>query len=254
MENKEDDLDVNNPEENDEEESSLETTPPEGSEPVKTPEEEAQDLLGKKNDKKIVVDKDRFNDRNDKAKLYETFAPVIDKIKDNPELVEELLDINNKGSLADRVAQMERERKDEKQRELRGAVTSAISKWPSFKKDWSEIESQVTMFIQRGVSPQDAIRRSYLALHPEEAETEAKRIAQENANATGQFQSGGGRSPVVIDTKESPKLNERERKVAHDLMGKNMHGTTLFKSEEDYANALKKHDAHLRATGFYDLP
>ena len=71
----------------------------------------------------------------------------------------------------------------------------------------------------------------------------------------GIFKSGGGHSPTVIDTKESPKLNERERKVAKDLLGKDFgNGQVLFKSEEDYANLLKKHEAHLKSTGFYNLP
>ena len=168
----------------------------------------------------------------------------------------ELLETKKKGSLEDRIFQMEEERKTASRRELREAVTEAISKWgKDFKNDWTEIEEQVTMFIKRGLTAKDAMRRSYLALHPEAAEAESKIIAQENANATGSFQSGGGYRPTIIDTKESPQLNERERKVAKDLLGKDFgNGQVLFKSEEDYAKLLKKHEGYLKSSGFYNLP
>lgn len=230
---------------------------PVGSEPVKTPGEPvktADELLS--GSKRILVDKDRFDDRNDKAKLYEAFAPIIDKVKDNPELVSKLLETDKKGSLEDRVAQMEADRRISKQRELRSAVEEALSKWPGFEKDWSELSEQVDMLVRRGLSARDALRRSYLALHPEAAEAEAKLIATENANALGSFQPASSRAPNIIqNTKKEANLNEREKKVAQDLMGKDYGGGFVpIKSEEDYARLLEKHKEHLRARGFYDLP
>lgn len=218
-----------------------------------SPEEKAKELL--RGEKRILVDKDRFNDRNDKAKLYETFAPLIDKIKDKPELVEELLEIKKKGSLEERVLQMEEERKTEKRRELTVAVTDALSKWQGFEKDWPEIQDQVENLFKRGLPFKEAIRRSYLALHPEEAENEAKRIAQENVNAEGIYSSSFSRAPQTYKEKKETKLNEREKKVAQDLLGKDFGGGFIpIKSEEDYARLLEKHKDHLRAKGFYDLP
>ena len=219
-----------------------------------TPEEKAKRLI-KGEEKRILVDKDRFNDRNDKAKLYEAFAPLIDKIKDKPDLVEELLEIKKKGSLEERVAQMEEERNEEKRRDFKTAITDALSKWENFEKDWPELEDQTKMLIKRGLSAKEAIRRSYLSFHPEEAENEAKRIAQENINSEGIFESNFSRAPRTFKQKEESKLNEREKKVAQDLFGKDYGGGFIpVKSEEDYANLLKKHEAHLRAKGFYDLP
>lgn len=222
-----------------------------------TPEQKAARLLTEGGDKgkKILVDSDRFNDRNDKAKLYETFAPIIDKVKGDPELVARLLDTKNKGSLEDRVNQMEQERKDAKQGEIKAAVTAAIKRFKGFEKDWPEIRDQVEMLAKRGLPFEEAIRRSYLALHPEEAVAEATRIAAEVNNGQGAFRSGGGYAPHILDTKQEPKLNERERKVAHDLLGKDFgNGMVLIKSESDYAQLLEKHKDHLRAKGFFDLP
>lgn len=218
-----------------------------------SPEDKANTLI-QKDEKRILVDKDRFDDRNEKAKLAETFAPVIDKLKDDPDLVKQILGTKGKDSLEDRVAQMENERKDTKRRELTEAVTEAITKWSSFEKDWSDLEPQVEMLTKRGVGVKDAIRRSFLALHPEEAEAESKRMAQENANISGQFPSSTGHTPVVVNTTESPQLNEREQKVAKDLIGKSMDGWTGFKSAEEYATALEKNKEYLKAKGFYLLP
>ena len=237
---------------------SPEQKPSDGREPVKTPEktpdEIAKELLGQ--GKRILVDKDRFDDRNDKAKLYETFAPIIEKIKDKPDIVEKLLEVDKKGSLEDRMNRMEEDRRAEKRRELTDAVKQALTRWPDFGKDYAEIQDQVDLFIKRGVPAGDALRRSYLALHPEEAQAEAERMAKENANAFGQFSpASGSRSvPPVQQRKTETTLNEREKIVAQDLLGKDFGGGFVpVKSEEDYARLLEKHKDYLRARGFFDL-
>lgn len=215
----------------------------------------ADDLL--RDDKRILVDRDRFNDRNDKAKIYEAFAPIIDKLKDNPEAVEKLLEVDKKGSLEERVAQMEEERRMSKQAEMTGAVNDALSKWEDFHKDFPAIKAQVKLLVENhGLSFREAIRRSYFAYKPELALAEARDFAKEGFNAGGQFQSGGGMSPKIkSDDKEAPKLNEREMKVAQDLLGKDFGGgKVLVKSAEDYAKLIEKHKDYLKSKGFYDLP
>lgn len=220
-----------------------------------SPDKKADELL-KGDDKRILVDKDRFNDRNDKAKLYEAFAPIIDKVKDNPKLVDEILETDKKGTLEDRVAQMETDKKSEKQQEYKEAVTDALSKWPTFEKDWSELRDQVEMLVKNnGLKVKDAIRRSFLALHPEEAQAESKRMANENANTLGEFKSGGSQAPHPEGQEEETDLNEREVKVAESLIGKDFGGGFVpVKSKADYAKLLKKHENHMKTTGFYDLP
>ncbi len=221
--------------------------------PETSPEKKADELL-KGDEKRILVDKDRFNDRNDKAKLYEAFAPIIDKVKDNPDLVNKLLDTDKKGTLEDRVAQMETDKKSEKQREYKEAVTDALSKWSTFEKDWPELRDQVEMLVKNnGLKVKDAIRRSFLALHPEEAQAESKRMASENANTLGEFKSGGSQVPKPEGQEEETNLNEREVKVAESLIGKDFGGGFVpIKSKADYAKLLEKHKDHMKATGFYD--
>lgn len=227
---------------------------PAGSEPVKTPEETIDELLNQ--DKRILVDKDRFNDRNDKAKLYETFAPLIDKIKDKPDLVAELLETKEKGSLESRFNQMEQEMKETKRRELREAVSDALNRWPGFDKDWSEIREDVDKWTKKGLNVKDAISRVYIAFRPELAVKEAERIAKENFNASGAFiPSRGGRSPQVIPDKDKVVLNDMQKKVFQDLVGKDFGGGFIpIKSEEDYVRLMEKHRAHMTALNYYQLP
>jgi len=220
----------------------------------KMPDEIAKELLDQ--GKRILVDKNRFDDRNDKAKLYEIFAPIIDKVKDKPDLIEKLLDVDKKGSLEDRMNRMEEDRRDEKRKELTDAVKQALTRWPDFGKDYPEIKDQVDLLIKRGVHAGDALRRSYLALHPEEAQAEAERMAKENANALGQFSpvSGSRSVPPIQQKKTETTLNEREKIVVQDLLGKDFGGGFVpVKSEEDYARLLEKHKDYLRARGFFDL-
>ena len=251
---------VKQPDETGGEQSDSETNDSTGSEAVENTEEEkteeekkptADDLL--EGDKRILVDKDRFNDRNEKAKLYETFAPVIDQYKDNPEKLQELLQTDKKGSLEDRLASIEQDQKESKQKELKGAVDEAIGRWENFAKDWPEIKEHAYA-LMKNINPKEAIRRAYIAYRPEEAVKEQERIAQDQINTQGTYtpSEGGYRPPV--DTSASNKLNEREKKVAHDLLGKSIGNWSPVKSEEEYATLLKKHEGHLRSKGFYDLP
>jgi len=217
-------------------------TPPVGSEPVKTPEELAEELLKNPPKDKRIVDVDRFNDLNEKAKLYETHAPLLDKILKDPELVEQLLETKEKGDLASRVAKMEEERNTEKRNELRSAVVEALSKWPGLEKDWTEISEDVTRLARKGLSYRDALRRSYLALHPEEAQAEAERVARENANVLGKFQTSVSYSPKIKIESSETELTPGEQQIAK----------ALGKTEKEYGALLKKHEAHMKAKGFYD--
>lgn len=223
---------------------------------IETSEQKAKRLAGK-GEKRILVDQDRFNEINDQSKLYKVFAPIIDKVKGDPELVSKILGTNDKNSLRDRVAQLESEKKNEKERELEKALGATLSKWPDFEKDWPKLRKQVEILSQ-DMPVEEAMKRSYLALHPEEMMKEAQRMAQEKVNLAGTFLGGGGgRSPDIMNYRreDEPKLNERERKVAQNLLGKDLGGGfVLIKSEADYANLLKKNEDWLRARGFYDLP
>ena len=162
MENEEDKKDVKL-EETGEDTSTSDDTTSTGSEPLENSEEDvakkADELLkdGTSPKKDITVSKEKFDDRNKKAKLYEAHAPLLEKVLKNPDLVEELLETRTKGNLEDRLAQLEEERKVVKRQELREAVTEALTKWSGFDKDWPEIREDVDRLVKRGLSYQESI-------------------------------------------------------------------------------------------------
>ena len=236
--------DVKQPEGTGEEKSAPEETTPTVSEDVKTPEEQtpaqkAEALL----DNKRVVDAKRFNEINDKAKMYDTHALLLDKVLKNPDLVEELLETKKKGALEEQVAQLVEERKVEKRNEIRTALTSALSKWPNLANEWAEIQPMVDMlYKQKGLPYEEAIRRSYIAEHPEVAQEESQRIASEALNRRGALSGGGSNPPEVAKVKTGRELNTGEQRVAR----------AYGKSDEEYAGLLQKHDSWLRQAGFYE--
>ena len=219
-------------------------TSPDGSEAVKTPEELADELLnqGREGKQRRIVDTEKFNEINDKAKAYDAFAPAIDKLKGNPELIDELLETKKKGDLETRVARMEADQKEAKRNEMRGALTEALSKWPNFGNEWGEISEDVEKFMKKGYSARDAMSRFYIALHPEAAQAEAERIAKENALSLGKYSSSNSFAPKIkIQPSNEVELTPGERQVAK----------SLGKSEAEYAALLEKHKSHMKARGFY---
>lgn len=208
--------------------SPAEKEQPEVREDVKTPEE-----IGKKADelieKRILVDKDRFNERNDKAKLFETHAPLLEKVLKDPELVERLLEQEQGSNVEDRLARLEEERKAEKRSEIRGAVSEALSRWPEFEKSWSDIQPLADS-LSKKYSYKEALNRAYLAIHPEAAQAEAERIASEAGNKAGTFSMGGSYSPNPSKINPQTKLTDADKRNAK----------ALGKTEQEYAKVLDK--------------
>ena len=189
---------------------------------------------------KRVVDADRFNEMNDKAKAFDAFAPIADKIKDKPEIIDNLLKFQG---LEKKVTDIEEEAKARKRSELKDAVSYALGNWPGFESDWNEIREDTERLMKRGLNAKDAMRRSYLAMHPEAVQAEAERMAKEHGNRQGEFQGGGGYVP-------KPKLkNESVRELTP---GERAMAQKLGKSEEEYGQLLNKHEGWLRARGFTD--
>jgi len=197
----------------------------------------AQALLdGTSKDKKIVVKKDRFDDRNEKAKLYEAHAPLLDKVLKDPELVEKLLETDGQGNVEGRLERLEAERKAEKRSEMRRVVTESITRWPNFEESWGEVQPMMDVLVKKGYSYQDAMSRAYIAIHPEVAQAETERIAREGFNREGSFSFGG--SPIRINKiQPENKLSEDEKKVFRALSGH----AHMPKEEADYARLMDKH-------------
>lgn len=210
-----------------------------------TPQQKAEKLLkdGTPADKEIKVNKKTFDDRNDKAKLYETHAPLLDKVLKDPGLVERLLETQEKGDLGVRLSKLEEDRKLEKQRELREAVTEAVSNWPDFEKSWPEVKSLFESLSRQGLPSREALRRAYFAVNPEAAAAEAERAKQEGHKALGVHSSPAGYPSKAGQPKEKPNLSDGERHMAR----------VFGKSEEEYGKMMETHKTWLKERGFYDV-
>ena len=208
-----------------------------GEEDVGTKAEKLLD--GTSPNKKITVKKERFDDLNGKAKLYEAHAPLLDKVLKDPEAVEKFLDTENQGDLESRMARLEEANKAKKRVEMRTALSEALTRWPDLEKSWSDIKPIVDSLVSKGHSFAEALSRGYIATHPEAAGAEAERITREGLNRAGSFSSGGARAPKV--NKADSSLSDAEKQVAR----------ALGKSEEEYAKLLEKHKDWM-STNFRD--
>lgn len=211
---------------------------------TETAAEKAEKLLdGTSKDKDFSIKKEKYDELSEKAKLYEANMVLIDKLNKRPDVVEELLETQKKGSLEAQVSQLFEESKVRKQRELREAVTNAFDTWKDFGDAWKNegLSEDVDRLVKRGISYGEAIRRSYLALHPEAIQAEAERIARGGLNEHGSFSINSSYSPKTFQTKNH-QLSEGEKAQAK------MRGI----SEEAYAGLLTKHEKYLKARGFGD--
>ena len=188
-------------------------------------------LDGTDRDKNITIKKDKYDDRNEKAKILEAYAPLLDKVLKDPELVERLLETQEKGDVESRLRQLEEERKSEKRTEMRNAVNEMIERWgKDFENSWVEVEPIVVELYKKGIPYKKALRNTYLAFHPEAIEVEAKRLTSEALNREGNFSEEGGFSPNVNRITSPTKLTEDEKKI----------GKALGMTEENYVKLLEK--------------
>ena len=211
---------------------------------VKTPEEEAaavaaraEKLLadGTPANKNIVVSKQRFDDKNEKSKLYETHAVLLDKVLENPSLVEKLLETEAKGNLESRLADLEAERKAAKRREMQSALQEAIAQFPDFERDWADVSPIVDSLVTKGYSYRESLSRAYVAVHPEAAALERTRMATEAQNRDGKLH-GTSLPPRTNEFKKSVPISEDDARVAK----------ALGKTPEEYAKLLDTHRDWLR--------
>ena len=209
-------------------ESPAEKKDSEVKEDVKIHEKKAEELLSG-SEKRILVDKERFNERNEKAKLFETHAPLLEKVLKDPELVERLLDENQGNDLEGRLARLEEERKAEKRNDIRGAVSEALARWPDFEKSWSDIQP-IADSLSKKYTYKESLNRAYLAIHPEATAAEAERLANEAGNKAGMFSGGGSYSSNPSKINPETKLTEADKRNAK----------SLGKTEQEYAKTLDK--------------
>lgn len=202
----------------------------------------ADNLLdGTSKDKNFTIPKKKYDEMAGKAKLYETHSVLLDRVLKNPELVENLLETKEKGDLEGRLLRLEEERKEDKRKEIRQAVQNALSTWDDFEKSFSDIQPIADSLYKQGLPYAESLRRGYLAVHPEAAEAESKRIAQDNMRAQGQFSSRASFTPKTSNFKTVRELSTIEKRNAR----------AMGKSDEEYVGLLQQHDNWLRTHGFF---
>lgn len=171
--------------------------------------------------KPITVPKEKFDDLNEKAKLFEQFGPVLAKLKEHPELVDRLMAADDPNlSVADRVKALEDRALSDKRSEITETITLAQKTWPDFKSRWNEVKPILNGLTASGVPYADAVQRAYFAVNPE-AVAQGKRlvqIAQARAreNDRGRMSgAGGGGGPIVgANDSDGYKLSEADQDFA----------------------------------------
>lgn len=175
-------------------------------------------------DKPITVAKDKFDDLNEKAKLFEQFGPVLSKLKENPDLIERLMAGDDPSKpLADRIKALESRADQDKRDEINTTIKSAAKKWPDFTKRWNDIKPILNGILASGVSYPVALQRAYFAVNPDAAKQNARLVAEEaSRNSKGSrdkmdMGGGGGHGPIIGDEPEDDQyqMNDSDREFAN---------------------------------------
>ncbi len=152
---------------------------------------------GTDGDKKIQVPKDKFDDLNEKAKLFEQFAPLLSKLRDNPTLIDKLMAGDDPSkSLDERMKALENGVLTQKRGEIKATITKAIATWPNFKSRYEELKPILSGLTAQGVAYAEAVQRAYFAVDPDAA-TQGKRLVEKakaaaRENDRGRMGPGGG--------------------------------------------------------------
>ena len=210
----------------------------------------AEKLLdGTDKDKKILIKKTAYDDRNEKAKLYEAHAGLLDEVLKDPDLIKNFIFEKKGNDVESRIARIEESEKAKKRLELKEAVTDMLGRFEGFESSWADVQPIAESLMRQGYAPKEAMKRGYLAVHPEAAGAESERIAREAENNAGSFR-GDGAHPVRTDRiSRASVLTEDEKKLFYGKIQKE----GIIKTEEEYAKVLEKHKAwiekSLRAVG-----
>lgn len=170
----------------------------------------ADDLLsdGTPASKDISIKKTKFDDLSDKAKLFEQYAPTLaklhEKVKDDPTLLDKILDTPEKGDLGERLAGLEKELDDRKRKETKSVLTQAIEMWQKeFTDHWKEIQPLTAELEKTGYTYREALQRATYAINPELLKNEKRLIrdreARDYENNQGKQAGGGSGGHAVHD-------------------------------------------------------
>src|SRR3990167_11147485 len=212
--NEEENKDVNTEETGEESSASEETTSEEsesaddstGEDAIESTDDQAEEIAeglltdGTPRDKEIRVKKTKYDEQAEKAKLYDSFSPLLSRLNKNPEVLDRLLE-DKKETLEQRVHRLEDEKKVVKQAETKNVITQAVKTWSDFREKWDDIRPIVTSLENRGISYAEAVQRAYFAVSPEAVQDEARLVSMRQAetvrNKFGKTKCSGTKGKVV---------------------------------------------------------
>lgn len=259
MEKEEKDLE-NEGKESPEDESASKKENPEADDGLKNEGENIDDLLddlladGTERNKKIGIKKDKFDELNDKAKLYDSFSPILSKLQENPEAVDKLIGEQTEEdktlSLRKRVEQLENEKREKKIYETREVIKEAIFLWgKNFTNSWKNVQPIVSSLEKQGLPYKDAVQRAYFAVNPEAIKEEKRLIermqANEKQNEQGKMSSSSISFRPEFEREEADYPSDHDKQFS-ERAGAYTIGTTRI---ELSPKLYKKHEKYLRDKG-----
>ena len=164
------------------------------SESVKNTEEVIEELLanGTPAKKEVRIPYEKYREKDEKSKLFDQFSPILLKLKERPEVVDDLLQGKPLEPWQERVERIEEELNLRKQSEMKSALSDALKVWPNLKEQWGELRPMVEILTQGGISYREALRRSFIAVNPESAGEAEKLAGEAEAGRQGVFSSSAG--------------------------------------------------------------
>jgi len=184
-------------------------------------DEQLREMLsdGTPADKDITVKKDKYDEANEKAKLYDAFAPVLAKLKDSPDLLDKLTREDDGETVEARVKRLEQEKLEDKRKETERVLSDALEVWPDLRKYWEQIKPLAQGLENQGVSYAESLQRAYFAVNPNAVEKDNRLIqkAEQMQNESGSFSSSQGSSKVIHEDTGSYPMTEEDKEFAKSM-------------------------------------
>lgn len=204
---------------------STENNEPTASEGVTTPEpepevtdDEVQQMLadGTPASKEIRVPYEKFQEKNEKAKLYDSFAPLLAKLNEKPELLDQL-SVGEK-PIEEQVRELQEERLKDKRTQMETTIRQAISRWSDFREKWQQVQPLVAGLERQGVPYAEAVERAYFAVNPDALAKTERLKANDVSNSAGVFRSTKSYTPQVQrQDEEEYRLSDADRDFARQM-------------------------------------
>lgn len=178
----------------------------ENTEDDKSSSEIADELLadGTPKSKEIKVKHEKYNELSEKSKLFDSFKPLLERLKDEPELFNKVRDPEHDGEpLEVRLRRLEKEHTDKRRQETKTVITEAIDLWgKNFRSSWKDVQPIVNSLEKAGVPYRDALQRAYFSVNPDAIQEEARLVkraeAQQAINKRGKMSSGSGSASKIV--------------------------------------------------------